>query len=176
MLDLSITKCFMKLFFKFERVLLVTRGCSRNLKTPNSPPLPAVTIPPPPRTSLSPRHYASGIRVDLEQAANGEGAAHIVHKTQTAPSTYSMLMTSTATHGPLATKSGTRAIKLKPAQSSTIQPTSVTNPVSNITFRIRTQTEKALYCATRHSTSRHRSLSGQRRWRRRRRRRRQSAR
>ena len=38
-LDLSITKCFMKLFFKFERVLLVTRGCSRTLKTPNSPPL-----------------------------------------------------------------------------------------------------------------------------------------
>ena len=38
-LDLSITKCLMKLFLKFERVLLVTRGCSRTLKTPNSPPL-----------------------------------------------------------------------------------------------------------------------------------------
>ena len=38
-LDLSITKCFMKLFFKFERVLLVTRGCSSTLKTRNSPPV-----------------------------------------------------------------------------------------------------------------------------------------
>ena len=39
LLDLSIIKCFMKFFFKFERVLLATRGCSRTLKTPNSPPL-----------------------------------------------------------------------------------------------------------------------------------------
>ena len=30
---------FMKFFFNFERVLLATRGCSRNLKTPNSSPL-----------------------------------------------------------------------------------------------------------------------------------------
>ena len=37
--DLSITKCFMGVFFNFERVLLATRGCSRTLKTPNSPPL-----------------------------------------------------------------------------------------------------------------------------------------
>ena len=29
----------MKFFFNFERVLLATRGCSRTLKTPNSPPL-----------------------------------------------------------------------------------------------------------------------------------------
>ena len=39
LLDLGITKCFMKFFFNFERVLLATRGCSRTLKTPNSPPL-----------------------------------------------------------------------------------------------------------------------------------------
>ena len=31
----------MKFFFNFERVLLATRGCSRTLKTPNSPPLSA---------------------------------------------------------------------------------------------------------------------------------------
>ena len=29
----------MKFFFKIERVLSATRGCSRTLKTPNSPPL-----------------------------------------------------------------------------------------------------------------------------------------
>ena len=40
LLDLSIIRCFMKFFFKFERVLLATRGCPRTLKTPNSPPLP----------------------------------------------------------------------------------------------------------------------------------------
>ena len=39
LLDLGITKCFMKFFFNFERVLLATRGCSRTLKTSNSPPL-----------------------------------------------------------------------------------------------------------------------------------------
>ena len=39
LLDLSIIRCFMKFFFKFERVLLATRGCPRTLKTPNSPPL-----------------------------------------------------------------------------------------------------------------------------------------
>ena len=39
LLDLSIAKCFIKVFFNFERVLLATRGCSHTLKTPNSPPL-----------------------------------------------------------------------------------------------------------------------------------------
>ena len=39
LLDLGITKCFMKFFFNFERVLLATRGYSRTLKPPNSPPL-----------------------------------------------------------------------------------------------------------------------------------------
>ena len=39
LLDLGITKCFMKFFCNFERVLLATRGCSRTLKTPNSPPV-----------------------------------------------------------------------------------------------------------------------------------------
>ena len=39
LLDLSITKYFMKFFFNFERVLLAKRGCSRTLKTHNSPPL-----------------------------------------------------------------------------------------------------------------------------------------
>ena len=39
MLDLGITKCFMKFFFNFKRVLLATMGCSRTLKPPNYPPL-----------------------------------------------------------------------------------------------------------------------------------------
>ena len=34
LLDLGITKCFMKFFFNFERVLLATRGCSRNPQNP----------------------------------------------------------------------------------------------------------------------------------------------
>ena len=46
LLDLSIKMCFINFFFNFERVHLamkgctcVLRGCSRTLKTPNSPPL-----------------------------------------------------------------------------------------------------------------------------------------
>ena len=34
LLDLGITKCFMKFLFNFQRVLLAMRGCSRTLKTP----------------------------------------------------------------------------------------------------------------------------------------------
>ena len=46
-LDICLNRCFIKFSFHFEGVLLAVRGCtsmfrgcSRTLKTPNSPPLP----------------------------------------------------------------------------------------------------------------------------------------
>ena len=51
LLDIGLKQCFIKFSFHFEGVLLVVRGCtfmlrgcSRTLKTLNSPPLSAATV------------------------------------------------------------------------------------------------------------------------------------
>ena len=67
LLDICLKRCLIKFSFHFEGVLLAVRGCtsmfrgcSRTLKTPNSPPLTVTSAVPQYLTDLNP-HTSTGV-------------------------------------------------------------------------------------------------------------------